>query len=66
MAPLKPGFGFLLRLTLWGAGLLVAMMTGTLSVFAILSTLYIGSRIYAQLHKIKQRRVDALGPGDAS
>jgi hypothetical protein len=42
------------------------MMTGTLSVFAILSTLYIGSRIYAQLHKIKQRRVDALGPGDAS
>ena len=66
VAPLRPGFGFLLRLTLWAAGLLVAMMTGMLSVYAVLSALYAGSRIYAQFRKVKERRVDALGPGDAS
>lgn len=42
-------FGPLMRVTLWLTGLLVAMMTGTLSAYAVLTALYFCSKGLARL-----------------
>jgi hypothetical protein len=42
-------FGVALRVTLWLAGLLVALAVGALSAYVILSAVYFASRTYTRL-----------------
>lgn len=60
----RPEQGTLWRMTLWAVGLLVSMMTGTLSAYVVLTVVYIGSRTYAQIRRTKARHAYALRPAD--
>ncbi len=51
-------------LVLWLVGLLVALVTGTLSIYAVLTVLYVGSRAYGRLKALRDRVASELGPGD--
>ncbi len=51
-------------LVLWLVGLLVALATGTLSIYAVLTVLYVGSRAYGRLKALRDRVASELGPGD--
>ena len=50
-------------MVLWLVGLVVALVTGTLSIYAVLSVLYVGSRAYARLKTLRERVVSELGSG---
>lgn len=59
-ARVSPRFRPLLGLTLWATGLLIALMTGSVSAYVVLTGLYAGSRAYAAL---RSRSHPLLGPG---
>ena len=52
-------------LILWVVGLVVALMTGNMSMYLILSALYFGSRAVARrkaLQEVKGSQIDSGGP----
>lgn len=54
----------LTRLTLWLVGLLVALMTGTLSAYAVLTVLYVASTTLSRLRARAASGRLAVGRGD--
>jgi hypothetical protein len=59
----SPGFSAALRLTLWLVGLMVALMTGMLSGYLVISVGYVGSRVVARLRGTGSAP-PGLDPGD--
>ena len=51
-------------LVLWMAGLVIALLTGNLSLYLILSALYFGSRGLARLRAHGSESPPELGPGE--
>ncbi len=51
-------------LVLWLVGLLVSLVTGTLSLYAVLTVLYVASRAYGRLKTLRERVASELGSGD--
>lgn len=49
MARAEGGFRPLLWITLWCLGLLVALMTGMLSAYLVVSAFFVGSKVVARL-----------------
>jgi hypothetical protein len=52
-----------LGVTLWLGGLLVAMMTGMLSAYLVVTAIYVGSKGYKRLRATAGGSARRLGPG---
>lgn len=53
-----------MAVTLWLVGLLVALTTGMLSAYLLVTVVVVGSKAYARLRKVgDERETEKLGPG---
>lgn len=58
-------FSAVLTVTLWLTGLLVALLTGMLSAYLLVSVVVVGSRAFARLRSAGEaRKAERLGSGD--
>ena len=59
-----PNLRLMTWLVLWLVGLVVALMTGTLSLYAVLTVLYVGSRLASRIKSLSERPSSEIGTGD--
>lgn len=65
LLPTEGRFGTLLGITLWLLGLLVALMTGMLSGYLLVTAVFVGSKVYGRLRGAGEREErDKLETGD--
>ena len=63
VAEQRRGFRPLLVLTAWLVGLFIAVMTGMLSAYLVLSVLYTGSQVVSKLRRRDRREVRQVDSG---
>ena len=62
----RKGFAMAVGVTVWLAGLLIALMLGMGSAYVVVSSVFVGSRVWSRVRASRDESRAQLGTGDPS